>query len=89
MGIKVQLIKSAAGASEHQLRVIAGLGLGKFGHARVLRDTPAIRGMIFQVKHLVSHEMVAENPAPRVRRKPKKIRERDAARAAAAKEKRS
>ncbi len=85
MGLKIKLEKSYAGASEIQMRTIRGLGLTKFGQSRLLKDTPAIRGMVFRVKHLVSHEVVAEDPAPRKRMKPYKIRARDAARAKAAK----
>lgn len=82
MGIKIKLVKSFAGASERQLATIAGLGLRKFGQERLLKDTPAIRGMIFKVQHLVSQEVVNEEPKLRERRKPRKIRVRDAARAA-------
>ncbi len=32
---------------------LAGLGLGKIRSIRELEDTPAIRGMITRVKHLV------------------------------------
>ena len=83
MGLKVKLIKSHSGSNVRQLRTILGLGLRKFGQERLLKDTPAIRGMIFKVQHLVSHEIVKEEPKPTVRRKPRHIRNRDAARAAA------
>lgn len=85
MGIKVTLVKSFAGSSERQLATIAGLGLKKFGDERILKDTQAIRGMIFKVQHLVKSETVKEDPKPHARRKPRKIRARDAARAAAEK----
>ena len=84
MGLRVKLIKSFAGASDTQLRTIRGLGLKKFGQTRILKDTPAIRGMVFKVKHLVSQEPVRDEPAQRPRRKPRKIRLRDRARAAEA-----
>jgi large subunit ribosomal protein L30 len=86
MGLKIKLIKSIAGASETQLRTITGLGLKKFGQERLLKDTPENRGMVFKVKHLVSHEIVGEEPKPTQRRKPRKIVQRDRARAAAAKQ---
>jgi large subunit ribosomal protein L30 len=85
MGLKIKLVKSQAGASESQLRTLEGLGLRKFGQERVLKDTPAIRGMVFKVKHLVSSEAVSEEPAARQRIKPRKDRLRRAARAAEAK----
>lgn len=81
MGLKVKLVKSYAGASDTQLRTIAGLGLKKLGQERVLQDTPAIRGMVFKVKHLVSQEAVSEEPPKRERRKPRRVRLREQARA--------
>lgn len=41
-----------------QLATLKGLGLGKIGRTRELEDTPAVRGMIFKVKHMV--EVVGE-----------------------------
>lgn len=83
MGIKVKLIKSHSGSSERQLGTITGLGLTKFGSERLLKDTPAIRGMLKKVLHLVSFEVVKEEPKVTPRQKPRKIRVRDAARAKA------
>ncbi len=85
MGIKVKLVKSHSGASERQVATIVGLGLKKFGSEKLLKDTPAIRGMIDKVRHLVDHEIVKDEPKVRVRTKPRAVRLRDAARAAAAK----
>jgi large subunit ribosomal protein L30 len=85
MAIKVKLVKSSSGASARQLATISGLGLSKFGSERVLKDSPALRGMIDKVRHLVSFQEIGEEPAIRVRQKPKKIRVRDAARAAKSK----
>jgi large subunit ribosomal protein L30 len=81
MGLKIKLVKSYAGAPEAQLRTIAGLGLKKLGQERVLQDTPSIRGMVFKVKHLVSQEAVSEEPTRRERRKPRRVRLREQARA--------
>jgi len=86
MGLKIKLVKSFAGASASQLRTIEGLGLRKFGQEKLLKDTPANRGMVFKVKHLVSHEVVKEEPAAIKRRKPRKIVQRDRARAAQSKQ---
>ena len=85
MGIKIKLMKSSSGSSEQQLGTIKGLGLTKLGGERLLKDTPEIRGMLKKVRHLVSSEVVSDEPKPRQRTKPRKIRVRDAARAAAAK----
>jgi large subunit ribosomal protein L30 len=84
MALKIKLVKSYAGASESQMATITGLGLKKFGDERLLQDTPAIRGMVFKVKHLVSSEVVAGEAPKRQRTKTRRIRERDEKRAAAA-----
>ena len=81
MGLKIKLVKSFAGAPDTQVRTIAGLGLKKLGQERVMEDTPAIRGMVFKVKHLVSQEVVPEEPVKRERRKPRQVRVREEARA--------
>jgi len=81
MGLRIKLTKSFAGASETQLRTIAGLGLRKFGQERLLQDSPAVRGMIFKVRHLVSSQVVKDNPKKASRRKPRLVRAREAARA--------
>jgi len=57
--IKVVQIRSAIGREGSQRKTLIGLGLNKIGRARELEDTPAVRGMINKVKHLVSFE-----PAP-------------------------
>ena len=85
MGLLVKLVKSYAGASEKQLATIRGLGLKKFGDERLLKDTPSIRGLVYHVKHLVSQQVVSEEPKTQPRRKPKKIVRRDRARAKQAK----
>ena len=84
MGLKIKLVKSIAGASDTQLRTIEGLGLKKLGQERLLKDTKEIRGMVFKVRHLVSSETVSQEPAKRVRSKPRKVQVREAARARAA-----
>ena len=51
--ITVRLIKSAIGYTERQKKTLKGLGLGKLNSTAVLKDTPAIRGMVNKVQHLV------------------------------------
>jgi large subunit ribosomal protein L30 len=51
--IKVQYYRSAIGFNVHQKLVVKGLGLGKLNSTREVADTPAIRGMIAKVPHLV------------------------------------
>ena len=85
MGIKVKLVKSVSGSDLWQRATVNSLGLKKFGDERLLKDTPAIRGMIFKVRHLLAQEDVKEEPKKVVRRKTRSIRVRDAARKAAEK----
>ncbi|HEX8439929.1 50S ribosomal protein L30 [Archangium sp.] len=85
MALKIKLTKSFAGASEDMLATIRSLGLKKFGQERLLQDTPAVRGMVNKVRHLVTSETVQGDAPKTARRKPRKIRARDAARARQAK----
>jgi large subunit ribosomal protein L30 len=55
---------------EAQRLILKGLGLRRIGHTVALRDTPAIRGMIEKVQHLVDVEVRAgEAPLFGVRHK--------------------
>jgi large subunit ribosomal protein L30 len=58
--LKVTLKKSKIKSTETQLATLKGLGLRKIRQSRVLQDTPAIRGMVRTVGHLVEVEEVAE-----------------------------
>jgi large subunit ribosomal protein L30 len=49
---------SPIGRKPNQRETLRGLGLNKLHRQRVLEDTPAVRGMINKVKHLV--RIVAE-----------------------------
>jgi len=51
--IKVQYYRSAIGFTVHQKLVVKGLGLGRLNSTREVIDTPAMRGMIAKVPHLV------------------------------------
>ena len=46
----------ATGRKPGMHETLIGLGLGRVRKTRVLEDTPAIRGMIFKVRHLVKVE---------------------------------
>ncbi len=52
--ITVQQIGSPIGRTVDQRQTLIGLGLNKMNRRRVLEDTPAIRGMIRKVQHLVT-----------------------------------
>jgi large subunit ribosomal protein L30 len=54
--LKITLIKSMIGKPEKQRRVLRGMGLTRLHKTVELADTPAIRGMIHQVGHMVKAE---------------------------------
>lgn len=54
--LKVTQIASPIGRQGYQRETLKGLGLNKLNRSRVLEDTPAVRGMIDRVKHLVRVE---------------------------------
>lgn len=56
--LKVTQIGSPIGRPESQRATLVGLGLNKLHRSRELEDTPAIRGMITKVHHLVKVEEV-------------------------------
>ncbi len=58
--LKVTLKKSAIGRPSNQRDQLRGLGLRKLGQSRVLENTPAVRGMVQRVLHLVDVEEVAD-----------------------------
>jgi len=56
--VKVTRIGSPIGRPGDQGQTLLGLGLRKQNASRVLEDTPAVRGMIAKVHHLVRVENV-------------------------------
>ncbi|MDR3315806.1 MAG: 50S ribosomal protein L30 [Coriobacteriales bacterium] len=54
--LKVTQIKSAIGFNADQGKTLKALGLGKISRSVEQVDNPAVRGMIFKVKHLVKVE---------------------------------
>ena len=54
--LKVTLIRSGINRPQDQKDTIRGLGLTRLHKSVELNDTPAIRGMIRKVSHLVSVE---------------------------------
>lgn len=55
--IKVTQIGSPIGRRHDQRETLVGLGLNKLHRTRELQDTPAIRGMISKVAHLLRVEI--------------------------------
>ena len=51
--VKVTLLKSPIGFNRNQATVVRSLGLRRIRHTVELKDTPAARGMIHKVRHLV------------------------------------
>lgn len=51
--VTVEQIGSPIGRTKDQEGTLVGLGLNKRHRQRTLEDTPAVRGMIRKVKHLV------------------------------------
>lgn len=51
--IKVKQVGSPIRRPADQLATLKGLGLNKMHRVRELEDTPAVRGMIRKVSHLV------------------------------------
>ena len=53
---RVHQVRSAIGYAPDQHQTLRGLGLGKPNAVCELEDTPAIRGMINKVRHIVRVE---------------------------------
>jgi len=51
--LTITLRKSTIGFNKTQAKTVQGLGLRRINHSVVLPDTPATRGMILKVRHLV------------------------------------
>ena len=58
--ITVTLIRSGINRPQDQKDTIKGLGLTRMNKTVTLNDTPAIRGMIRKVSHLVKVESAAQ-----------------------------
>ena len=51
--VKIQQVKSEIGYNRKQRATLRGLGIRKMNQVSELEDTPAVRGMINKVRHLV------------------------------------
>ena len=56
--LKVTLKRSTIGCTDSQKATVRGLGLRKLRRSRTLENTPAVRGMVKKVLHLVDVEEV-------------------------------
>jgi large subunit ribosomal protein L30 len=58
MSLKVTQVRSTIGCKQNQRATLRTLGLRKIRQSVVRDDTPAVRGMIATVRHLVAVEEV-------------------------------
>jgi large subunit ribosomal protein L30 len=61
--LRVTQIRSGVGRPEVHKRTLRALGFVKHQQTIIKQDNPAIRGMLFQVRHLVRVEEVAGGEA--------------------------
>lgn len=59
MKLKITQTRSTIACLKDQIATIKALGLHRIGHTVIKNDDPAIRGMIFKVKHMVEVEEIA------------------------------
>ena len=60
MKLKITQTKSTLACLKKQIATMEALGLHKIGHSVIQQDNPAIRGMIFRVKHMVKVEEIED-----------------------------
>ena len=58
--IEIRQVRSVSGRPEPQRRTLRALGLKKNQTSVIQNDTPAIRGMIRQIPHLVTVREIEE-----------------------------
>lgn len=58
--LKITYIKSKIDCPESMKKVVAALGFKKLNSIKIHNDTPAIRGMIAKISHLLKVEEVSE-----------------------------
>ena len=51
--LRIKLVRSTIGFNKTQAKTVEGMGLRRLNHTVELADTPATRGMIHKVRHLV------------------------------------
>jgi large subunit ribosomal protein L30 len=61
--LRITQVRSGVGRPETHRRTLRALGLRRHQQTVIQQDNPAIRGMLFQVQHLVRVEEVAEGEA--------------------------
>jgi large subunit ribosomal protein L30 len=61
--LRITQVRSGVGRPETHRRTLRALGLRRHQQSVIQQDNPAIRGMLFQVQHLVQVEEVGEGEA--------------------------
>ena len=56
--LKITLVKSTIGAIPKHKKTVEAMGLRKLNKSVEMPDNESVRGMIFQVKHLVKVEEI-------------------------------
>jgi len=56
--LRIKLVKSTIGALPKHKKTVEALGLRKISQIVEKQDNPQMRGMIFQVKHLLAVEEI-------------------------------
>ena len=51
--LTITLLRSTIGFNKTQAKTVEGMGLRRIRHTVELPDTPATRGMILEVRHLI------------------------------------
>lgn len=69
--VKIRQVRSAIGYHRSQREVLRGLGLRRIRHVVERVDTPAVRGMIAKIAHLVEVVDPAAGPAAGARPAPR------------------
>ena len=59
MALNITQTKGLIGTNKNQRAAVRSLGLKRIGQEVVLQDTPAVRGQVNVVRHLVQVEEVA------------------------------
>ena len=60
MKLKITQTRSTIACLKDQIATIKALGLHRIRHTVIKNDDPAIRGMIFKVKHMVKVEEIED-----------------------------
>ena len=56
--LKIKYVKSAIGYEQSQKDTVRSLGLRKLQSEVIVNDTPAVRGMVFKIRHVLKVEEV-------------------------------